>query len=257
MTYSYFSNDVTSHTQIYEMREKLGELLIDKPLMIIDEENQDYFMPRSIILAETIIKQVPSKLLKRVLNIFLDNLPPYKIINYRAFRKKAHDKSIINKAFPDWEEGKKYYEDLIEDDKNNHFLWQQGALYLSQKKQYNLAFIWIEQARNMSNNRVTSIKNSHAIILFDANINREGYEVQESLDRSMEILKDCYFEDKRKIYHAKRFAYQAINYYERFASDIGKNYLKQAENWLKDEIKDYAWDRELRRLLKEVENKLK
>ena len=257
MVYSYFSNGIDDYNEIFEMKDTLGELLKDNTLVIVDENSQDYFTPRSSILSEAIIKQVPHHLLKRVLTYFLDNVHPYKIVNYDLFKRRAYDKNLIKKAFPKWSEGKSYYEDLIDYDPRNPYLWQQGALYLADKNQYNEAFIWIEHAKNMSSNRITSIRNSHAIILFQANIYKEGQEVKETLDRSMEILRNCFNEDKRKLYHAKIYCTQARDYYDRYADERAIQYLAQAKIWLEDELNKNSWNGEIRRLLRDLNQRIK
>ncbi|WP_294279819.1 SIR2 family protein [uncultured Chryseobacterium sp.] len=252
MAYSYFSDDINGYNEIYELRDSLGSLLVDNPITLIEDDNQDYFSSRSVILSEAIIENVKGKLLKRFLNRFNDNLPPYKIVNYRIFRKKGHDKFIAIRAFPNWEDGKAFYEKLMVNDPNNPFLLQQGALYLSYKQQHNEAFYWIDKARNMTRDSILSIRNSHAIILFDANIKKQGNEVKSTLDNSMNILINCYKQDKRKLYHAKKFAEQAIEYYERYGDEISKEYCSQAEAWIDEEIKTNNWHRGLRKTLSDL-----
>ncbi len=257
MAYSYFSNDISSYRDIYEIRDSLGALLVDNPLTLIEDENQDYFASRSVVLSEVIIENVQGRLLKRFLNIFNDNLPPYKIVNYRIFRKKGHDKFIAIRAFPNWEDGKAFYEKLMINDPSNPYLLQQGALYLSYKQQHNEAFYWIDKARNMTRDSILSIRNSHAIILFDANIKREGNDVRYTLDNSMSILIDCYRQDKRKLYHAKKFAEQSIEYFDRFGNDKADEYITQAKLWIEEELKTNSWHRGLGRILKELRQRQK
>lgn len=248
MIISFFGDDLRDYREIFELRDQLGELLTNLPVDLIDMDDQDYFSTRSNILSEVIISNVKSSILKRVLNDFVLNLPPYKIVHYKTFKKKGHDKYLVSRAFNDWKEGKEYYEKVIADDPRNAFLYQQGALYLSYKAQYTEAFYWIEKAKSLSKDKVLSIRNSHAIILFESNIKKEGINVKESLDKSMDILKGCYFEDKRKLYHAKKFAEQSILYYNRYGDGKSKEYVVQAETWLKEEIRLNGWNTQLNRL---------
>ncbi|NTV67695.1 MAG: hypothetical protein HGB06_08480 [Chlorobaculum sp.] len=256
MAYSYFSDDISHYSDVYDLRDSLGELLIDNPITIVEDDNQDYFATRSVILSEVIIGQVKSYVLRRVLERFIDTLPPYKIVNYKTFKKRGHDKYIMIRAFPNWEYGKSYYEELIEQDSRNPFLYQQGALYLSYKQQHNDAFYWIDKARNMTNDSILSIRNSHAVILFDANIKREGKNVKDSLQRSMDILKKCYIEDKRKLYHAKKFGEQSIEYYNRYGDDKSIEYLKQSKVWIEEELRLNGWNRDLRNKLSQINQRL-
>ena len=142
-------------------------------------------------------------------------------------------------------------------DNNNPFILQQGSLYLSNKQQHNLAFYWIDKARNMTRDSILSIRNSHAIILFDANIRKEGSDVKNTLDNSMEILISCYKEDRRKLYHAKKFAEQSIEYYDRFGDSKSIDYLSQAKIWIDEEMKINNWHRDLRRLLINIRERLR
>lgn len=252
MVYSFFSSEITSYKDVYEVRDRLGELLVDNPISLIEDDNQDYFSTRSTILSEVIIKQVDSNVLKRVLNKFIEHLPPYKIVKYSTFKKRGYDKYIAVRAFRDWEEGKEYFERLIREDPKNPFLLQQGALYLSYKQRHTEAFYWIEKAKNMTNDSLLSIRNSHAIILFEANIKKEGQDVRSSLDLSMDILNKCYLEDKRKLYHAKKFAEQAIDYFKRFGDDKSIEYLNLARNWVNDELKVNGWNKGLKQVLFDI-----
>ncbi|PVD49995.1 hypothetical protein DC498_21990 [Terrimonas sp.] len=257
MAYSYFSNDISTYHDVYDIRDRLGALLIDNPLTLIENDTQDYFSSRSVILAEVIIENVQGHLLKRFLNTFNENLPPYKIVNYRTYRKKGHDKYIAIRAFPNWEDGKAFYEKLMINDPSNPYLLQQGALYLSFKQQHNEAFYWIDKARSMTRDSILSIRNSHAIILFDANIKREGVDVRSTLDNSMSILIECYRQDKRKLYHAKKFAEQSLEYFDRFGDDKAVEYIEQAKRWIEEELKTNNWHRGLGRILKELRQRLK
>ena len=100
----------------------------------------------------------------------------------------------------------------------------------------------------MTDNKYFSIRNSHAIILFNANINRSGSGVRAELDRSMYILEKCINADLRKRFHANTYGQQAKKYYERYKDDKAIMYLKQALLWLNQEIEVSSWDLETRKL---------
>lgn len=253
MAYSYFQDDISNYSEVYDLRSQLGSLITEYVGELVDNEDQDYFIPRSVSVAETIMEQVESKYLARMLHRFVDCLPPYKISNYNTFRKKGHDKAIMISAFPNWEEGKYYYERLIQDEPLNPYLLQQGALYLSYKSKFNEAFFWIDKARNLTNDRVFSIRNSHAIILFEANLRKDGPDVRATLDRSMEILKECYQEDKRKLYHCKKFGEQALDYFEKYGDVTASEYIKQSVIWISEELKINDWHRGLMKLKRKLD----
>ncbi len=256
MVYSFLGDKISSYKEVYMLRDRLGELLVNNPVTLIETEDQDYFASRSVILAEVIIENVESSVFKSFLDRFVDNLPPYKIVNYGTFKRRGHDKYIAIRAFSNWIDGKVYYEKLMRDEPYNPFILQQGALYLSFKRQHTEAFYWIDRARNMTKNSILSIRNSHAIILFDANINQEDIKFKETLDNSMQILKECYHQDKRKLYHAKKFAEQSIEYYDKYADNSAQEYLREAKKWIEEELKSNSWERNLRKTLSEIIKRL-
>ncbi len=49
------------------------------------------------------------------------------------------------------------------------------------------------------------------------------------MHKAMEILKQCYLDDKRKLYHAQKFAEFAIFFYTQYHYS---DYLNDSKNWL-------------------------
>lgn len=251
MACAYFS-DECCFEEVFTMREQLGDILKDyHPNELIDE-NMDYYYPRSYFIAETIIECCPKELLQRVMENVIIMIPPIQICNFDVFRKNAFDKDIVLKAFPKWKEGKAFYEDVFLYDYENPYILQQGALYLSAKKQFAEASKWIDRALNMTNNKYFSIRNSHAIILFDANIELDNNEAKPVLERSMLILNDCFIDDKRKTFHATRYAMQAVKFYSKYADAISIIYLKKAKEWLLKEQEENRWNNEVTKILLDV-----
>ncbi|MCQ2130637.1 MAG: SIR2 family protein [Bacteroidales bacterium] len=215
-------------------------------------KDMDYYYPRSYYIADVILNSCTASLLSTVMNTILDNIAPIRICNYQVFHKRAFDKNLALKAFNSWEKGKEYYEKAFLYDKKNAYVLQQGALYLAQKKQYELAFSWIDRAISMTDDKYFSIRNSHATILFAANIDKEDSGVREQLDLSMSILEKCMTADARKPFHAKTYAKQSIKYYSRFPDKRAEQYLKTAVFWLNNVIKSAPWDDEAIKLLDQV-----
>ena len=176
-----------------------------------------------------------------------------KICNYRTFRRWAFDKAIVSKAFPKWDEGKSFYQKAFMYDNRNAYVLQQGALYLSSKRKYQDAFDWIDRAKILTNDKQFSIRNSHAIILFDANYEVNSQEAMEQLDRSMEILSRCYYDDMRKTFHAKTYSDQAIRYFRKYMNEKSLEYLEQSKRWLKEEIDNKAWAYDLKSLERKIQ----
>ena len=241
MLYSYFIDDINNYKDIYILRDKLRDLVKDYSGDLILEDNQDYFYPRSYFIAETIIDTTPSDVLKNVMIKTLDNIPNTKIPYYNVYRKYAYDKILVSKAFLNWSEGMKFYQKVYDMDFHNPYVLQQGALYLAYKKKFTTAFEWIDRAITQTNNKYFSIRNSHAIILFDANINstEESTSIRAQLDKSMDILEKCINNDKRKVFHAIRYAEQAKEYFNRFYDEKSITYIMKAKEWLK---KEYKWN---------------
>jgi len=256
---SYFSdpNQLYNYREVLEMRNDLDDLLKDYYSNELLDQDMDFYYPRSYFIAESIIKSAPRDVLKQVMNKVIDRVPTVQIYNYNTFKKHAFDKSIVSKAFPDWKEGKEFYERAFLYDFKNPYVLQQGALYLSMKKKYHDAFSWIDRAITMTNNKHFSIRNSHAIILFDANYNVDSTDAERQLDASMDILSQCINSDLRTTFHAKTYADQAVRYYNKYGNDRAVSYLNQAKLWLEKEIQERGWDYDVRKQLVKIDDILK
>lgn len=251
MAYDYF--DGFDANDIFSLKEDANGIIKDYiPNDGIEYDNMDYYYPRSYYIAEVILDACSSTLLKKVLSTFISNIPSIRVCNYRVFRKYAFDKVKALNAFENWRDGKFFYEKAFLYDRENPYVLQQGALYLAQKRQYEEAFVWIERARNMTDDKYFSIRNSHAIILFNANIEKNGSDVRAELDRSMSILEKCMNNDSRKRFHANVFGSQAIKYFKKYRDEQAIQYLQQALNWLNKEIDHSAWDIETRSIRDEI-----
>ena len=251
MAYDYF--DGFDYDDILALKEDATGIIKEYiPNDENDYDNMDYYYPRSLYIAEVILDACSSALLKDVLTTFISNIPSIRVCNYKVFRKYAFDKVKALRAFENWKDGQEFYEKAFLYDRKNPYVLQQGALYLAQKKQYEEAFIWIERARNLTDDKYFSIRNSHAIILFNANIEKNGGDVRAELDRSMSILEKCMNNDSRKRFHANVYGSQAIKYYKRYGDDKATQYLNQALEWLNKEIDHSIWDVETRKIRDEI-----
>ena len=188
----------------------------------------------------------------------MDNVPPIQICNYNTFKKHGFDKEIINHAFSNSKEGREFYERAFLYDYENPFVLQQGALYLSGRKQYREAFDWIDRARNMTNDKYTSIRNSHAIILFDANKDKKNdRKAREQMDNSMIILQKCIADDRNSTFHAIRYAQQAIEYFNMYNDAQAIQYLNNAAGWLTQKSKIKKGNFEIKGILNKINGILK
>ena len=141
MMLAYVHPEISDYKKVYELLELLQQL-VQEYSSTLAEEAQDYFVTRSTIVANTIMSLVPQKNLNRLIKRFHSKVTPYVICRYDIFKRQAFDARLMGKAFPVWEEGMEFYENAFQVDRNP-YLRQQGALYLSGKKQHNLAFAWI------------------------------------------------------------------------------------------------------------------
>ena len=221
------------------------------------ESRQSYYVPRSRQLAEVVLNRIPVDDLRRVLEVFHTEVSPTKIGRYDVFRRGGYDAKLIGRAFPDWKEGLQFYEQAFQRD-SSYSLKQQGALYLAHKRNFQQAFMWIDEARSMTRNN-PAISNSYAVILFNANYDKQADpEVKATLDESMNILKSCYDKDHRKVYHAKVFADQSLKYAAKFpTSSSASEYLKSSQRWLESELNRRPGDRGMKNLLRQVKSQLR
>jgi hypothetical protein len=254
MLYSYFQDAVESYEEIFKMRDDLKDLIRDYSGDLVLDNDQDYYYPRSIYSAEIILRVAQKGIVKEVIKRVFQNIPSAQIPYYNTFRRYAFDKKLMSRIFQDWKEGLEFYETAYEYDFKNPYVLQQGALYLSQKKKYTEAFFWIDKAITQTKDRYFSIRNSHAIILFEANINskEESDQIRSQLDKSMSILERCYKDDQKRVFHVIRYAIQTKEYAKRYFDDKTKHYIQTAIEWLKSEIIIHHWNSEIPRLLKEI-----
>jgi hypothetical protein len=253
MIYGFLRDHITDYQDVYKKIYSLGKLVKELSSQLVDLENQDYYLPRSSYLSEVLLSIAPPSDLKEMLLSFHENLSSFRICRFYIFKRKAYDAELIGKAFIDWKQGLKFYYTADQRD-DSPYLKQQCALYLLHKKKFKESFSWIDRALMQSDFNIPSIKNSHAIILFRANIDRpHDPSGHISLTKSMDILKECYDSDKRKTYHALVYSDHAIQYARYFDDDISQGYLINAKKWLSEESEKFPWNRRCKRMLKELD----
>ncbi len=231
----------------------LGEISLD---------DQDYYKCRTRYLAELIIQKVPNyKLMRLVLNKFVERVPAFKICRYDIFKNSAFDADIVTRYFIKYEDGIEFYKKCLEIE-DSAFMYQQIALYASRKRKYSDAFRWIDKAKNCEGRNIFSIRNTHAIILFNANISKENDDgsVIATLHQSLEILKDCYKNDLRKGFHARIFGELVLKFYETYGYDEVEKYIATANEWLEIEMASKSNGntsiKKMRQVKKDIEKKI-
>lgn len=202
--------------------------------MTSDQEDQDYYAIRSKLflyhldMILTHDKEI-SQEYATVIEKFVYEVTPFIIYNFHIFRRNAYDAKIYYKLFG--EHANQIYEYLYSYDHNPYTL-QQWALCRSHLGEYKKAFADIDKALVQLPNNF-SMQNSRAIILFEANKNDRSELGIEKKYEAMDILEKCYTNDKKKIYHAQKYAEFALHLYN---ENNEKKYISQAKQWLNELI---------------------
>ncbi len=192
-------------------------------------EKEDFFVLRSKLFAINVrmllIEEYKLEFAE-IIKKFTLNESQYNIAKYDVFRRKAYDAEFFSKLYKK-EQAVELYKDLYKKD-NSPYTLQQLALCLANFKDYEEAFLQIDKAiSRMPNN--FSFKNSQAIIMFESNKSINSNDATEYMRKAMKTLQSCYVDDKRKIYHAQKFAEFAIYFYENLDSE---EYLQNAWDWI-------------------------
>lgn len=254
MLYSYVPDDYKDPEKLYTLINNIGKTLKEYNLSY-DSQLQDCYQIRSNIITEVFLQGTSQKDLRNVLYLFYKNVNINAISDFYVFKRKAFDTDIIEKAFLNKDEGSKFY-DMIYRSIQSPYVLQQKALYLLHKDAVRDAFFTIDQALKESKEKNGALENTHAIILFKANIHLASIDenVRQYLDKSMSILESCYNWDKRKIFHAIVFADHAIQYHKVYDDEISKTYLIKAKNWLlKEQPDNRSRSRNIKFLLKDID----
>lgn len=254
--HAFLRGEFSDWRDVRKIVSKLGNMVTDYTGQQVDAD-QDYFSLRSNIVAKAIISKAKPEDLRRVLLRFHTEVSPLRICDYNIFKRWAYDAKIIGRAFPDVNEGKDFYKKVRARDASPYAL-QQGALYLFRKGQKEDAFDWVDQANTETGGRVSSIRNTYAVILFGVNIHSRGDSERkvQTLKQCMDILSDCYDSGKRRTYHAVTFARQALMYYDVYKDSAAVEYLHTAKRRLQAENKQAPWLRNVRHWLKRVSSAL-
>lgn len=199
-----------------------------------DPEDQDYYTLRSAMFAKYTHNVASSKFKDdygRVIKKFIHEISPCHIYKNYVFKRTAYDADLFYNIFST--QGDTVYKEVFKNDSSAYTL-QQWALYKAKSKRFSEAFSDIDKAIHMQPNNF-SIKNARAIILFEANRNKATPEAKAALQEAMCILDECYKSDKRKIYHAQKYAEFALLFLEQYGENI---YIEQAYSWIKELIEN-------------------
>ena len=250
--YSYFS--LTNYADVQNLIDTTqGYLSAQNMSLLQDALDQDYYLLRSNMFANyanQILQNEYKNEYACVIRNFIFNVSPYRVYNYYIFKRSAFDarffKNLLSNSAHD------IYEYLTRYDDGAYSL-QQWALYKAYLGDYSGAFADIDRAIGMNPNNF-SIRNSRAIILFEANKDKKGSIALDGLREAMETLQGCFTSDKRKVYHAQKYAEFSLYY----STHLGiSDYLKQAHEWLLQLISSgESTGKKTKSLLKQVEREI-
>lgn len=196
---------------------------------------EDYYILRSKLFATNIrdllLRDFKDKY-SNVVENFIKNVSTYNILRYDVFCRKGYDAELFYRLFS-YEKSNELF-DLLFKNNTNCYTLQQWALCRMKFGHYKEAFADIDRALSIAPNNF-SIQNSQAIILFEANKNDQSEIALKSLKDAMEILKKCYNNDKRKVYHAQKFAEFAL-ILKRLHNC--SDYIDEAINWIHEIVNE-------------------
>lgn len=192
-----------------------------------DIDDQDYYSLRSGLFSYYCNKLLSESFREDYANVirkFIQNVNLYNIYKLNLFRRRAYDSQFFYNIFG--RNAEDLYKLLLQKDPESQpYTLQQSALYKSKIGKYTDAFNDIDKARNLQPNNF-SIKNAYAVILFESNRRSSN---MDRIIEAIQILEQCYNNDKKKRYHASVYSKIAIFLYENFNNS---DYLKQAYHWL-------------------------
>jgi len=247
------------YTEVYAEITKLGALLSEYGAghQILVDDDQDYYNPRSVYVAQAVLNACTREAFERMFLRFHQNVSNFRIAQFDVFRRYGYDSAYALRAFLKADDGIAFYNDAFERD-GSYYLLQQKAIYLARLKMFKEAFVTIDEALLQSGGRIPSIRHSHAEILFDANINLALTDdgARPELQKSLRILEECRRYDKRKAYHAFKFADEACKYFDAYRDEEAVSILRQAESWLQEELVNPFVARRARSHLKGVQQRL-
>ena len=232
MIYTYLPGSRKEYSDVYDIVKRIDSFLIEVDLA--NDPYQDHFSVRSGALARIALKVCQSKAFGRIFERFHNAVPARLIVEYPVFRRYAYDNDFARRAFPALEDGKRFYEKLVRVT-DNAYDYQHGAIYLSKMKSFPDAFSWIDTALSKSRGKVFSIRNTHARILFEANIdvikrNTSDRTALDGVAESMDVLEECIRNDARRSYHLLRYSDQALQYGEIMDDKKSQDWLVKAND---------------------------
>lgn len=137
------------------------------------------------------------------------------------------------RAFLNENDGEEYYKICALQDESE-YVFQQAAIFFSRKNNYKKAFQWIDKARNMAHYNRFSVDSTYAQLYFDVNLENDSVQARKALD----ILENCYRNDRRKVIHFSAYAKRVLEYYEKYHNEEAEIYVERAIEIIGEGLKD-------------------
>lgn len=214
--------------------------------------SMDFYVPRSNLFADQVVRHASDEDFSAMYRQFFRNVRSDVVPRWDNFRVAAYQVHYTKRVYPEWKDGQDFYDELFNRDQNYYDL-QHAALYLSSKGQHILAFSYIDKALQLSRNKVFSIRNTHAQVLFAANIHNAPSDEGAKLEvlESMKILKACLEDDRRSRNHAIVYAEQTIRIAQVLGHGVALPFVPLATESIRVEMeKSATW--KIRRLLRDL-----
>ena len=225
--FSYFNT--TDYKKIKKLLDTVSGFLNDLSIDLNpDTYDQDYYELRSKLFINYSMYSLNNKYkndFKKIVRTFVFRVSPIKVYKNYIFKRTAFDSKFFFKLF--YKDADEIYQALYNYDESPYTL-QQWALYKAHLGDYSTAFNYIDKAISRYSSNF-SIKNTRAIILFEANKGIKNEQALNGMKEAMITLTECYDSDKRKIYHAKKYAEFAIYLVEEYQN---YDYLEIANDWM-------------------------
>jgi len=99
MALAYWRGRIASFRSIYTMMEDAGRL-IDEYYGDLAEEPQDYYVARSVLVADAVVDATNREAFREMLLTFNRNVSPSRVCHYEVFRRRAYDaRRVAQRAF--------------------------------------------------------------------------------------------------------------------------------------------------------------
>ena len=108
-------------------------------------------------------------------------------------------------------------------------------MFLKRNHLDNEAWKYIDDAYIQCDGKIYSIVNTHAMILFENNIDKpedSNGTVDLTLTNTFDVLENCIKRDDRKPFHVLTYSKHAVKYYHRYHNTKAIQYLEKSRDYI-------------------------